>query len=306
MDDLTRTLSAVRPGDTLLLDNSDYIASQSYYRHQVPDDLSFHAWDQFRDEDGKPILPQRQNVMGSSFTGVGGPQDGQIQCKVINIQALMDESTCPWCSDWYRRKIIESTGSDENHRNYFMERCMHGDTDARSNYMVVNYMGALRQALIDLADWVERGIEPLPRSGYTLGEDGQIHLDTDIHRRGGMQAEVSLTANGEKCARIRPGESVTLEIRARMPEGAGKVTEIRLCPVAENGVFPEKDMWPASLVPELYEESGISCARAKTVVSYPEPGTYFAACRVASNRQGDKDALFTQVLNLDRVRIIAE
>ena len=29
------------------MDNSDYIAIQSYYRHQVPADLSFHAWDQF-------------------------------------------------------------------------------------------------------------------------------------------------------------------------------------------------------------------------------------------------------------------
>jgi len=306
MDDLAATLSAVKPGDTLLLDNSDYIASQSYYRHQVPADPSFHAWDQFRDEDGKPTLPQRENVMGYGFTGVGGPQNGQIQCKVINIQALMDESTCPWCSDWYRQKIVEATGSDENHRNYFMERCMHGDTDTRANYMVVNYMGALRQALVDLADWVENGVEPLPRSGYTLGEDGQIHLDADIHRRGGMQAEVTLTANGGKCARVKPGDAVTLEVRARVPEGAGAVTEIRLCPAAETGTMPETDMWPMTLVPEQYEEDGIRCARAKAVVIYPEPGTYFAACRVASNRHGDSAALFTQVLNLDRARIIVE
>ncbi len=306
MDDLAATLSAVKPGDTLLLDNSDYIASQSYYRHQVPADLSFHAWDQFRDGNGNPVLPQRSNVMGYGFTGVGGPQDGQIQCKIINIQALMDESTCPWCSDWYRKKIIEATGTDENHRNYFMERCMHGDTDARANYMVVNYMGALRQALIDLADWVEKGIEPLPRSGYTLGEDGQIHLTRDIHHRGGMQAEVTLTVNGEKCVHVKPGEAVTLEIRARVPEGAGEVTEFRLCSAAETGTLLKKEMWPVTLAPERYEEDGIHCARAKTEVSYPEPGVYFAACRVASNRQGDKNTLFTQVLNLDRARIIVE
>lgn len=306
MDDLAGTLSSVRPGDTLLLDNSDYIAVQSYYRHQVPADLSFHAWDQFRDETGQPILPQRENVMGYGFTGVGGPQDGQIQGKVINIQGLMDESTCPWCSDWYRKKIVEATGSDENHRNYYMERCMHGDTDARVNYMAVNYMGALRQALIDLARWVEDGVEPLPRSGYTLGEDGQIHLSEGIEHRGGMQAEVTLTANGEKLLRVRPGETVTLEINAKVPRGAGRVTDTLLCPKAGIGPQTEKDMWPMSLTPEEYEENGIQCARARCEVSYPEPGTYFAACRVASNRNGDKDDVFTQVLNLDRVRIIVE
>jgi len=306
MDDLAAVLSAVRPGDTLLLDNSDYIAVQSYYRHQVPADRSFHAWDQFRDENGEPALPQRNIVMGYGFTGVGGPQDGQIQCKIINIQALMDESTCPWCSDWYRNKIIEATGSDENHRNYFMERCMHGDTDARANYMVVNYMGALRQALIDIADWVEKGIKPLPRSGYTLGEDGQICLESDIYRRGGMQAEVTLTANGQKCAHVKPGEAVALEVCARMPRGAGEITEFRLCPQTETGSQILEDMWPMTLPLKQYEEDSIHCARAKTVVSYSEPGIYFAACRVASNRNGSAEEIFTQVLNLDRVRIVVE
>lgn len=304
VDNLAVVLEAVEPGDILLLDNSDYIAIQSYYRHQVPADPSFHAWDQFRNESGIPVLPQRNTVMGYGFTGVGGPQDGQIQCKVINIQALMDESTCPWCSDWYRKKIIEATGSDTNHRNYFMERCMHGDTNARANYMVVNYMGALRQALIDLADWVEKGIEPLPRSGYTLGEDGQIHLDRDIHRRGGMQPELVLTANGKKCAYIKAGEEAALEVRARIPLEAGEVTEFLLCPEATTGSLPEGEMWPMSLPVERYTEDGIACAKARVTVRYDRPGIYFAACRAASCRSGRVEDIFTQVLNLDRVRIV--
>lgn len=43
MADLAQVIGSIQPGDTLVLDNSDYIAIQSYYRHQVPDDLSFHA-----------------------------------------------------------------------------------------------------------------------------------------------------------------------------------------------------------------------------------------------------------------------
>ena len=150
MSDLSETLNKIRPGDEILLDNSDYIALQSYYRYQVPADLSFHAWDQFRNPDGTPKTPQRR-PFPVPFTGTGVYQDGDIQGKVINIQALMDESTCPWCADWWRNKIIETKGTDENHRTYFMERCMHGDINAIGNYMVVNYVGALRQALIDLS-----------------------------------------------------------------------------------------------------------------------------------------------------------
>ena len=78
MSDLTAVVDSIKPGDTLTLDNSDYIALQSYYRHQVPDDLSFRAWDQFRDENGRPTLPQRKNVMGYYFSVTGNVQDGQI------------------------------------------------------------------------------------------------------------------------------------------------------------------------------------------------------------------------------------
>ena len=43
--------------------------------------------------------------MGYSFTGTGTVQDGQIQGKVIVSQCLMDESTTPWCGDWYRQTV---------------------------------------------------------------------------------------------------------------------------------------------------------------------------------------------------------
>lgn len=45
MDDMESVLKSIRPGDVVTLDNSDYIAVQSYYRHQVPPDAAFHAWD---------------------------------------------------------------------------------------------------------------------------------------------------------------------------------------------------------------------------------------------------------------------
>ncbi|MBR5345865.1 MAG: hypothetical protein IK127_08600 [Clostridia bacterium] len=313
--DLTETLNKVRPGDEILLDNSDYIAIQSYYRHQVPEDLSFHAWDQFRDQDGKPITPQRP-PFPIPFTGVGVRQDGCIQGKVINIQALMDESTCPWCADWWRHKIIEAKGSDADHRTYFMERCMHGDVNAIGNYMVVNYVGALRQALIDLFRWVEEGTEPLQRTAYTLEEDGQIHTEPDVSKRFGIQGIPTLLANGSKCARVKTGECVRFTVDVEVPEGAGEVTEIlfsreeKPLAVPDSGPLAHitmgREMWDGALPFTKGAKGAVHTAHAETVTAYAKPGTYFATVRIATQRNGDVSDPFTQVLNLDRARIIVE
>ena len=48
----------------------------------------------------------------------------------------------------------------------------------------------------------------------------------------------------------------------------------------------------------------VHTAHAETFASYPKPGTYFATVRIASNRHGDASEAFTQVLNLDRARIV--
>ena len=55
-----------------------------------------------------------------------------------------------------------------------------------------------------------------------------------------------------------------------------------------------------------YQKNGLECASAGTVHIYDEPGTYFAAARVKSERNGDANAIYTQVCNLARVRIIVE
>ena len=316
MSDLGETLSKIKPGDEILLDNSDYIAIQSYYRHQVPADPSFHAWDQFRNADGTPKTPQRP-PFPVPFTGVDVPQDGDIQGKVINIQALMDESTCPWCADWWRHKIIETKGTDADHRTYFMERCMHGDINAIGNYMVVNYVGALRQALIDLSAWVEKGIEPLNRTAYYLGEDGQIHTEPDVSKRFGIQGIPTLKANGEKCAHVKVGECVRFTVDVEVPEGAGDVTEILFAHQEKelaardtdvNGVarlMLGEDMWDGALAFEKGGKGMVHTAHAETIGCYDKPGTYFATVCIATNRRGESDP-FTQVLNLDRARIIVE
>ena len=57
----------LQPGDTVRVDNSGYLAAETYHRHQVPEDGDFAVWDQFRDADGAPRFPQRPLLLGPLF-----------------------------------------------------------------------------------------------------------------------------------------------------------------------------------------------------------------------------------------------
>ena len=223
----------------------------------------------------------------------GTVQDGQIQGKVIVIQSLMDESTCPWCADWYRGKIAEALGSDSHMRVWYMDRCLHGDDGIQRNTQVVNYLGALHQALLDVSDWVERGVEPLPTTNYRL-EDGQIVVPDSARERRGIQPVPVLLVNGAVCTHVKVGEIVTLTASAQAPEQAGKITALDF----DFGDRSQEDFF--DVVGVLNHDS------ASVTHTYAKPGTYFAAVRVKMQRKGDSDALFTQVLNLARARVIVE
>lgn len=306
MDDLDGVLASIRPGDMLTLDNSDYIALQHYYRHQIPPDVSFHAWDQFRNADGTPSIPQRPDVMGPGFTGTGTVQDGNIQCKAFVIQSMMDESTCPWCGDWYRGRVRQTKGNENDFRIYYMDRCLHGNVSSLKSNMVVNYLGALNQALLDMSGWVERGIEPLDSTVYTM-IDNQVYAAETAAERKGMQAVAVLLANGSECALVKTGEPVTFTARAEVPEGAGKITALDFDFTACDLCSQDRkhgEVFTTKGVPESFCENGRYGAAATVTHVYEEPGTYFASVLVSSERNGDASALFTQVQNLARARVI--
>ena len=46
------SVALLRPGDTVRIDNSGYLAAETYHRHQVPEGGDFEVWDQFRNPDG--------------------------------------------------------------------------------------------------------------------------------------------------------------------------------------------------------------------------------------------------------------
>jgi hypothetical protein len=61
------TLLQIQPGDSVVVDNSGFLAAQTYHRHQVPDSADYPVWDQFRHFDGSPMYPQRPLVLGPLF-----------------------------------------------------------------------------------------------------------------------------------------------------------------------------------------------------------------------------------------------
>ena len=293
-------IEKIKPGDSVRLDNSDYIAIQHYYMHQVPE-TSFHAWDQFRDESGNPVLPQRKNVIGYSMNGTGHVQDGDIQCKTMVIQALTDESTCPWCADWYRNKVRESKGNEDDFRLYYMENCMHGNEPGLGSSRVVEYMGGLRQMLLDLSDWVERGEQPIDTTNYSM-VDNQVIVPQKADKRLGIQPTAELFANGSESVHVKVGEIVCFTAKGYAPLRGGEIVSMEFSfKDSEDYIDPDAYTFNAEICHE--KEDGVSdvgIATAKHI--YDKPGTYFATVRVMSNRNPEDP--FTCVKNLARARIV--
>jgi len=109
---MAEMLGKIKPGDQVRLDNSDYLALQTYHRHQLPVRGFAESWDQYRDAAGVPIYPQRPAVIGTGLAASGCHkiQSGSFSGKMIVVASLQDEAAFPWNADWYRRLVNERPG----------------------------------------------------------------------------------------------------------------------------------------------------------------------------------------------------
>ncbi len=286
----SQVLEQVTQGDVVLLDNSDYLAVQTYHRHQVPSP-EFSAWNQFRNADGTPIYPQRNVIVGPilAYGGCGSVQTGRFQGKMIVVDSLLDESAFPWFASWYHDKVMENLGkkTDDSFRLWYIDKAMHHDGEVTIDPLqVVSYLGALQQALLDLSDWVERGIAPPASTSFRV-EDCQVHVPDDAAERRGIQPTIQLTANGGARAELRVGESVTFSATVEVPPQAGTLVSAT---------------WDFEGVSETAPLSGERATLTTTHV-YQKYGTYFPTLRVVSSRDGQAK-VFTQVRNLASVRVV--
>lgn len=300
---LEEMLRKVKPGDRVLLDNSDYLAVQTFPRHQVPPE-GYPAWDQYRDEDGEPIYPQRPVIMGPIMQeqGAGSVENGRPNCKVIILESLMDESAFPWQGDYYRRLIEKEHPEQEGRelvRLWFMEHCMHTDCEEGNggdHQHIVSYIGALHQGLLDLSDWVERGIEPVPSTQYEM-DGAQVVVPKTAAKRGGIQPVVTLLSGGEIRKESKAGEEVAFQAVIELPMGSGDLEEVTWDFEATNEFVPS-----GTVSAVTWDHEGTGTARAETSFVFSRPGTYFPVVKVASNRTpGD---IFTRIRNQARMRVV--
>ncbi|WP_054109113.1 PKD domain-containing protein [Novosphingobium sp. AAP83] len=295
MGDL-KTLSLVEPGDQVRLDNSNFLAAQTYHRHQVPD-ASYKVWDQFRDSQGKAIYPQRKINLGPMFAmgAAGTVPSGKFNGKVIVVESLLDREAFPWQADWHRQRFDENLGKDgtNRYRIWFTENALHGSgEDVNALTRVIDYNAVLQQALRDVSAWVEKGIAPPSTTSYSIS-NGQVTVAASAAKRGGVQPVVMLSANGSQRAEVKAGQKVDFAAVIEVPKRAGKV-------VAAQWDFDGNGSFPVSA--SITTPTG----RAKLQQShtFEKPGTYFVTIKAFSQRQGDPKTPYARIPNLARVRVV--
>ena len=299
-----RAIAGIKAGDEVLVDNSVYLAAQTYHRHQVPS-TDYTVWDQYRVA-GAPLYPQRPVELGPRYArqGAGSIQSGRFAGRMIVVQALMDEAAFPWQADWYRSLVQSVLGSDldDRYRLWFVDHAMHtspfaGPDDPRPvrTTRAVSYAGVLQQALRDLSAWVEHGVAPPPSTTYEV-VDGQVQVPPTAAARGGIQPVVTATANGGVRTDVAVGETVEFAAVIDVPPGAGTV-------VAAEWDFEGAGDYP---VTGSFDDATASYTRLTVTAThaFTEPGTYFPALRATSHRQGDVGTAFARVQNLGRVRVV--
>jgi hypothetical protein len=287
---------SIQSGDRVRIDNSSYLALQTYHRHQVPTP-DMYGWNQFRGPKGVPIYPQRGVLIGpiGAMNAAGSIQSGRINGKMIAVETLMDIDALPWQADWYRTKVKEALGSrlDDNFRLWFIDHAQHGaPTSPAGHARTVSYQGALEQALRDVSAWVERGIRPPTNTRYTM-DHSQVQVPPRAEQRGGIQPVVTLKANGGERAEVGVGEIVTFVAEITAPPNTGKV------------IAAEWDLLGAGDYPVAGQLAAPgSSVSLRTTYSYSQPGTYFPVLRATSQREGDAKTPYARVQNLARVRVV--
>ncbi|WP_319511971.1 PKD domain-containing protein [uncultured Draconibacterium sp.] len=297
-------LAKIKPGDEVQVDNSNFLAVQTYHRHQDPGS-QYPVWNQFRDADGNPVYPQRPMIIGPMFTmgAAGSLPTGKFEGKMILLGSLWDREAFPWQCDWYRQRVKENLGdkTDDNFRLWYTEHALHGDQADQLDDAThaVSYIGVLQQALRDLSKWVEKGIEPATTTNYKI-VDGQVVVPSVANERAGIQPVVNVTINDTKRADILAGETVTFNATVEIPKGMGKLVDA-VWDFDGSGEYKD----PVDLSKAKVSADGTNI-EITTEHTFSEAGTHFPVLRVVSERDGDTQTAFARIQNLDRVRVVVK
>ena len=289
-------------GDQVRIDNSRFLALQTYHRHQFPPanpDFDYpDVYDFFRRPDGTPRYPRRGVDIGAAGTlgATGQIPTGRFNGKMIVVECLHDGDALPWQADWYAKLVEAAEGPhvDEKYRLWYVDNANHTDptTEAQQTHAVA-YSGTVQYALRELSAWVEQGVDPPPTTHYSV-QDGQVQVPASAAERRGIQPVVHLLANGGERAEVAVGESVSFVATIEVPPAPGQVVSATW-DFEGLGTYPDA----AELDHPTSETVEVTASHAFT-----DPDTYFPALRVASQRERDPHTPFARSLNLGRVRVV--
>jgi hypothetical protein len=295
-------LGGIQPGDTIHIDNSVYLAIQTYHRHTLPGP-EYHVYDQYRDADGEPLYPQR-SIQTSSLFNQSGMMSGKFKGKMIVVENLMDEIAFPWHADWYRSKVQASLGAqfEDQYRLWYVEKAMHTPSRSMTNGLkpaiatrIINFGAVLQQALRDVAAWTEKDIAPPASTPYEV-VDGQVHVPPTAADRKGVQPVVIATANGGERAEVKIGEAVKFSAVIEVPPDTGTIVGVEW-DFEGDGDFPTAQQLADTQSDRLEIE---------TSYAFSKPGTYFPAVRASAHRDSNADTPYARITNLGRVRVVVK
>jgi hypothetical protein len=295
-------VDSIQTGDEVRIDNSRFLALQTFHRHQFPPanpDFDYpDVYDFFRNPDGSAKYPQRSVDIGAAGTlgATGQIPTGRFNGKMIVVECLHDGDALPWQADWYRKKVedVEGPHGDEKYRLWYVDNANHTDpTTEMQETHAVAYSGTVQYALRELAAWVEQGTAPPPTTEYSV-QDGQVSVPDAARDRKGVQPVVHLTVNGSDRAEVAVGEAVAFTAEIGVPPAPGNVVSAKW-DFEGLGTYPDV----ADLGDPTSDDVHVTATHLFT-----KPGTYFPALRVASQRERDSITPFARSLNLDRVRVV--
>lgn len=296
----------VKEGDKVRVSNRDMIAYLYYYRHVGQSTTKLLGLDtprypqlfpEFRvlmKPDGSPRYVQRPPLV----THV--PQSANFTGKIIALSGEGDEAIWPTSMNAYVRRVHKNLGAkvDNQFRMWWIDDHAHcgGRLTGPMSTRIVPAEGLTQQALIDLADWVEKGTPPAASNPYTFSPDNKILISDNAKIKRGIQPVAKLAVGGGDRIEVAVGTPVTFAASAEVPPGAGSIVEAVFD-------FDEQGKWPAALA-----VSGDSpTVRGTATHVYDKPGTYFAAFRVGSHREGSKRGKGDlPIYDLARVRVVVK
>jgi hypothetical protein len=295
-------VDGIQAGDEVRIDNSRFLALQTYHRHQFPPanpDFDYpDVYDYFRNPDRTPKYPQRGVDIGAAGTlgSTGQIPTGRFNGKMIVVECLHDGDALPWQADWYRKKVeaVEGPHIAEKYRLWYVDNANHTDptTETQQTHAIA-YSGTVQYALRELSAWVEQGIVPPPTSDYRV-QDGQVHVPASAPERKGIQPVVDLKVNGGERAEVAVGEAVTFTAQIGVPPAPGRVVSAKW-DFEGVGTYPD--------TAELGDPTS-ETVHVATTHAFSKPGTYFPTLRVASQRERNPSTPFARSLNLSRVRVV--